>query len=76
MKGSSAALGVSKVQESCEQIQHYGLCRDEVLHKDLSKKEALAKIRDRLKQVKTDYAAAKRWLEDWLKTSCDAAVIA
>jgi hypothetical protein len=40
--------------------------RDEELHQDLSKKEALGKIRDRLKQVKTEYATAKRWLDDWL----------
>lgn len=66
LKGSSAAIGVSKVKDSCEQIQHYGVYRDEELHKDLSEKEALGKIRDRLKQVKTEYATAKQWLDDWL----------
>ena len=71
LKGSSAAIGVSKVKESCEQIQHYGVCRDEELHKDLSEKEALAKTRDRLKQVKTEYAAARQWLDDWLSQNGD-----
>ena len=40
--------------------------RDEELLIDLSKEEALGKIRDRLKQVKTEYATAKQWLDDWL----------
>ncbi|OBZ71399.1 Multistep phosphorelay regulator 1 [Grifola frondosa] len=35
LKGSSAALGVAKVQASCEQIQHYGALRDEDTGTDL-----------------------------------------
>ncbi|KIL67906.1 hypothetical protein M378DRAFT_185477 [Amanita muscaria Koide BX008] len=66
LKGSSAALGVSKVKDSCEKIQHYGQCRDEELDKDLTKAEALDLIEKLLVQVKEDYAAAERWLKNWL----------
>jgi HPt (histidine-containing phosphotransfer) domain-containing protein len=66
LKGSSAALGVSKVKDSCEKIQHYGQCRDEEKGTDLSEKEALDMIQMLLLQVKEDYAAAERWLSNWL----------
>lgn len=66
LKGSSAALGVSKVKDSCEKIQHYGQCRDEELDKDLTKAEALDLIEKLLVQVKEDYAVAERWLKNWL----------
>ena len=66
LKGSSAALGVSKVKDSCEKIQHYGLRRDEEKNKDLTEEEALDMIRVLLLQVKEDYAAAERWLSNWL----------
>ncbi|KAF8635902.1 hypothetical protein AX15_000081 [Amanita polypyramis BW_CC] len=65
LKGSSAALGVSKVKLSCERIQHYGQCRDEELDKDLLEKEALDKIGSLLETVKEDYASAERWLKEW-----------
>ncbi|TFK40686.1 signal transduction histidine kinase [Crucibulum laeve] len=50
LKGSSAALGVWKVQETCEKIQHYGQLRDEEKDKHLTKDEALALIGRLLKQ--------------------------
>ncbi|KAK2459644.1 hypothetical protein APHAL10511_008289 [Amanita phalloides] len=65
LKGSSAALGVVKVQDSCEKIQHYGQCQDEKRNR-LSDEEALAKIGLTLSQVKEEYAAAEEWLKDWL----------
>jgi len=65
LKGSSAALGVSKVQESCEKIQHYGLLRDEEANIDLSPSVALDKIAKLLVDVKLQYAAAEKWLRDW-----------
>ncbi|KAF8579812.1 histidine-phosphotransfer domain, HPT domain-containing protein [Ramaria rubella] len=68
LKGSSAALGVSKVQASCERVQHYGDLRDEDLGRDLTDKEALAKILDTLTRVKVEYAEAERWLKAYYKT--------
>lgn len=67
LKGSSAALGVSKVQASCEQIQHYGQSRDEDTNKDLTSEEALQKIGSTLVRVKGEYAVAERWLKRWYK---------
>ncbi|KAI0350344.1 histidine phosphotransferase, partial [Trametes cingulata] len=67
LKGSSAALGVSAVQASCEHIQHYGALRDEEAGTDLTPEDALAKIGPLLKRVKREYAVAERWLKNWYK---------
>ncbi|KAH7910833.1 Hpt, histidine phosphotransferase protein [Hygrophoropsis aurantiaca] len=63
LKGSSAALGVSKVQEICEEIQHYGQTKDDDAGDPSAKVKALAKIRPLLSSVKVEYAAAKKRLE-------------
>lgn len=63
LKGSSAALGVVKVQESCECMQHYGKKRDEHANVDLTDKEAIAKIELLLAQVKLEYAEAEACLK-------------
>jgi osomolarity two-component system phosphorelay intermediate protein YPD1 len=65
LKGSSAALGVSKVQESCEKIQHYGLLRDEERDINLTKPEAIKLIRSMLVKAKKDYVVAEDWLKKW-----------
>jgi len=65
LKGSSAALGLSRVQDSCEKIQHRGHLRDEEADKDLSDEEALQSIQKLLKQVKVDYREAQTWLTDF-----------
>ncbi|RPD54660.1 hypothetical protein L227DRAFT_580331 [Lentinus tigrinus ALCF2SS1-6] len=67
LKGSSAALGVSAVQATCEHIQHYGALRDEVIGTDLTPDEALAKIGPLLKRVKKEYGIAEKWLQRWYK---------
>lgn len=65
LKGSSAALGVSRVQSSCEQIQHIGQLRDEIAGKDLTPEAALARIGPILTRVKRDYNVAEKWLKQW-----------
>ncbi|TFK48654.1 histidine phosphotransferase [Heliocybe sulcata] len=67
LKGSSAALGVAKVQASCEKIQHYGQLRDEDAGSDLTEEAALGKIKPLLSKVKVEYAAAEKWLKQWYK---------
>lgn len=62
LKGSSAALGVIRVQDACEKIQHYGNCRDEEAGKDLGEEEALKLIGKLLEDTKKDYDVAKGWL--------------
>ncbi|WVR05985.1 hypothetical protein IAU60_003013 [Kwoniella sp. DSM 27419] len=64
LKGSSAALGIIKVQASCEKMQHYGNLRDEEAGVPLSSEEALKRIKDLLKACKKDYQVAKRWMEN------------
>ena len=64
-KGSSAAIGLAKVQASCEKIQHYGVQRDEEAKRDLKPGEALDKIKNQLAQLREEYTEAKRTLQDW-----------
>ncbi|KAJ7163283.1 histidine-phosphotransfer domain, HPT domain-containing protein [Mycena filopes] len=65
LKGSSAALGISKVQAACEKMQHYGVLRDEDADADLKADEALVKIGKLLVEVKAEYAGAETWLTEW-----------
>lgn len=62
LKGSSAALGIVKVQNSCEKMQHYGNQRDEEVGAALSEEEALKRIKQLLVDCKRDYGVASRWL--------------
>ncbi|KAF8967072.1 signal transduction histidine kinase, partial [Flammula alnicola] len=65
LKGSSAALGLSRVQDSCEKIQHYGHLRDEDAKKDLTADEAFNAIVKMLKRVQLQYNEAQLWLKDF-----------
>ncbi|ODN77893.1 hypothetical protein L202_05000 [Cryptococcus amylolentus CBS 6039] len=64
LKGSSAALGIIKVQASCEKMQHYGNLRDEEAGADLKPADALERIAGLLRACKRDYKAAKTWMEN------------
>ncbi|KAF9648793.1 histidine phosphotransferase [Thelephora ganbajun] len=65
LKGSSATLGVTKVQNSCELIQHYGDLRDIKTGKILTSDVALSKISAVLKEAKEQYKEAEIWLRKW-----------
>ncbi|KAG8742176.1 hypothetical protein FRC10_001932 [Ceratobasidium sp. 414] len=65
LKGSSAALGVKKVQESCEHIQHYGAKRDEIKDVDLTETQALRRITLILPRLERDYVSAEKWLRNY-----------
>jgi len=65
LKGSSATLGVTKVQNSCESIQHYGDLRDNKTAKNLAPDVALSKISAVLKEAKEEYKEAEIWLRKW-----------
>lgn len=67
LKGSSAALGVTKVQKSCELIQNYGKLKDEG-GLDITAKVALDKISAALKETEEQFKEAKAWLRNWYKT--------
>lgn len=57
LKGSSATLGLTKVKDSCEKIQHYGQQKDAAGEEDEPDKQVcLDKIEALLVQVKEEYA--------------------
>ena len=56
LKGSSATLGLTKVKDACEKIQHYGDQKDESGTVDEPDKSvSLGKIRKALEEVRKDY---------------------
>ncbi|KAI0249225.1 signal transduction histidine kinase [Lactifluus subvellereus] len=63
LKGSSAALGVSRVQSSCEDIQYYGKLREGAAA--ITEAEAIVKITKTLARAREEYAEAKIWLDDF-----------
>lgn len=63
LKGSSAAVGVIKVRDSCEHMQHYGKCHGEDGISDLSKEDALKKLTVTLRDVKVQYKEAAKALK-------------
>ncbi|KAK6345456.1 hypothetical protein TWF718_007372 [Orbilia javanica] len=65
LKGSSATLGLFKVRDTCEKIQHLGALKDEAGIKDIDEKDALLKIKNLLPIMKKDYAAAETWLKKY-----------
>lgn len=54
LKGSSATLGLTKVKDACEKIQH---CKDDLPKDDADKEKtkAIEGIEKTLKEVKSDY---------------------
>jgi osomolarity two-component system phosphorelay intermediate protein YPD1 len=67
LKGSSAALGVDKVQSSCEKMQQYGKCREVNGEDKISEEVALRRITKLLGRVKTEFAEAEAYLKQWYK---------
>jgi osomolarity two-component system phosphorelay intermediate protein YPD1 len=59
LKGSSATLGLIKVKEQCEKIQHLGVQKDESGLQDLTDVgECLKRIQAALKDMQTEYKRA------------------
>ncbi|KAJ3747059.1 histidine-phosphotransfer domain HPT domain-containing protein [Lentinula detonsa] len=65
LKGSSATLGVTHVQSSCEKIQRYGQLRDEEKGIDIDNEQALNLITQLITQVKGEYYVAEKWMRKW-----------
>jgi osomolarity two-component system phosphorelay intermediate protein YPD1 len=64
LKGSSATLGLTKVKDSCEKIQHYGQKKDEAGTTDEPDEDkCLELIRATLKAVKEEYAEVEKVLK-------------
>ncbi|ORY18735.1 signal transduction histidine kinase [Clohesyomyces aquaticus] len=64
LKGSSATLGLTKVKDSCEKIQHFGQLKDETGTKDLKDDdEALDKLKDIIAQAKEEFEEVEKVLK-------------
>jgi len=64
LKGSSATLGLTKVKDSCEKIQHYGARQDEAGNMmRLDDREILRLIKETLRVVKVEYKEAEKILK-------------
>ncbi|ODQ56402.1 putative histidine phosphotransferase HPT1p [Saitoella complicata NRRL Y-17804] len=62
LKGSSAALGLTKVKASCERIQHFGAKKDESGTEPIDEETAMKRIEEILPVVKQEYAEAEKYL--------------
>ncbi|KAG9327596.1 hypothetical protein KVV02_003841 [Mortierella alpina] len=62
LKGSSAALGLTKVKESCEKLQQYGNCKDADGVNAITNGEAEKLIKALLKQMREEYDEAEKYL--------------
>lgn len=62
LKGSSATLGLNKVKDACEKIQHFGAGKDESGTIDVADQSVLlGNIKQTLADVRRDYGdVAKR----------------
>jgi osomolarity two-component system, phosphorelay intermediate protein YPD1 len=64
LKGSSATLGLTKVKDSCEKIQHYGQKKDEEGTADEpDEAKCLERIEKTLVAVKEEYAEVEKVLK-------------
>ena len=68
LKGSSATLGLTKVKDHCEKIQHFGAGKDETGDRDQPDKElSLRQIRETFAVLKEDCADAEQRLMRYFK---------
>ncbi|KAG0312705.1 hypothetical protein BGZ97_010941 [Linnemannia gamsii] len=63
LKGSSAALGLTKVKESCEKLQHYGNRKDAAGVNNITNEEAETLISALLVQMRREYNEAESYLK-------------
>jgi osomolarity two-component system phosphorelay intermediate protein YPD1 len=64
LKGSSATLGLIKVKEHCEHIQHFGGNRDETGVMEIPDQEVcLDKIKAALGDMRAEYVKAQRYFK-------------
>jgi len=63
LKGSSATLGLTKVKDSCEKIQHYGANKDESGQIDEPNDDiSLKRLKETIKQAKKEFHDAEKVL--------------
>lgn len=62
MKGSSATLGLIKIKDCCEKMQHLGSCKDPFTLDTISAQEALATITQLLSDLTLQYRQTREIL--------------
>lgn len=63
LKGSSATLGLTKVKDSCEKIQHFGAKKDETGTRDEPDDDVcLAACKVTIKQAKEEFKEVEKML--------------
>ncbi|USW46705.1 Putative histidine-containing phosphotransfer protein 1-5/Phosphorelay intermediate protein YPD1 [Septoria linicola] len=68
LKGSSATLGLTKVKDSCEKIQHFGARKDETGNKDVDDdKQSLKSCETSIKQAEKDFTEAEALLRKFYR---------
>ena len=65
LKGSSATLGLTKVKDSCEKIQHYGQKKDETGTKDITEEDSLEKLDKIITQTKDEFHEVEKVLKEF-----------
>jgi len=65
LKGSSAALGVWKVQATCETMQNVGQLREDDGTRRLEPDEAVKRIQVLYDRVDGEFKEAKKWFEEY-----------
>ncbi|KAA8648800.1 hypothetical protein EYZ11_011385 [Aspergillus tanneri] len=69
LKGSSATLGLIKVKDACEKIQHYGAGLDETgTNEEPDESVSLKNIEKTLTQAKEDYKEVETFLRRFFKS--------
>jgi len=64
LKGSSATLGLTKVKDQCEKIQHLGAKKDVTGEPSTdSEEQLLSQLKEHVDEAKTDFEDAKALLE-------------
>lgn len=71
LKGSSATLGLTKVKDSCEKIQHYGQLKDDAGTKDITEEKAQENLAKIIKQAKTEFTDVKEILKKFYQDEGD-----
>ena len=73
LKGSSATLGLTKVKDACEKIQHFGAGKDESGTVDISDKSLLlANIKQSVTGARKDYGDVAKGLRAFYGDSTKA----
>ncbi|KAL4919945.1 signal transduction histidine kinase [Aspergillus aurantiobrunneus] len=66
LKGSSATIGLNKVKDACEKIQHYGAGKDESGTTDEPDENAsLEKIKKTIETAKEDYKEVEAFFREY-----------